>query len=365
MNKVIYVGPLVNERYKGGIMRIAEYISEESSLKQFKEEHIQLQFFNSHILTQSKNSEGKFTLENLRQAVYLLYRLIRLFRNSDFDILHFNSSAGLPLLKDQIIIFIVSIFTSKKIFFQIHFSGIKETFSESYLLRNLHIFFLSRNYKVILLSDDFKNQLLSVGFPESKLCVLYNFHNLGCYSQNYLNKVSDVIELAFVGSICKRKGFMDLLFVLSQSDIKYRLNVLGEFANREIEEIIENYITKHNLNVCFHGYLDGLNKNQVIGQSDILILPSYSEGFPMVIPEAMALGCAIISTKIAGIPEIVVNGVNGFLLRPGDIDGLKNKLAQLYFDRELLESFKSNSTKLSSNYTLNLYIEKLSNIYLS
>ena len=365
MKHIIYIAPFVKERYKGGIMRIAEFLSENTSVKHFQKNSIKLEFFNSHELIQRKNSEGKFKIENIKQAFYLLFNLAKRVRKKDFDSIHFNSSTGFPLLKDQIIIFIISLITSKRIFFQIHYSGVEETFLKSGFIRKLQLFFLKRNYKVILLSEDFKNQLLSIGFPVSKLIVLYNFHNVENISTIDFKKSEGVLELLFIGSICKRKGFHDLLTALNQINIEYSLNVLGEFSDDDTELLAKSYVATHNLSVNFLGYLNGSEKDSIINHSDILILPSYSEGFPMVIPEAMAFGCAIISTKIAGIPEIVRHNFNGYLIYPGQINELRQLITDINNNRELLKCFKKNSLKLSKQYSLENYIDKLSNIYIN
>jgi glycosyltransferase involved in cell wall biosynthesis len=83
----------------------------------------------------------------------------------------------------------------------------------------------------------------------------------------------------------------------------------------------------------------------------------------MVIPEAMALGCAVISTNIAGIPEIVQNEFNGYLINPGQIDELAKKIRYLDSNREVLKVFRENSLNLSSQYNLENYIEKICTIY--
>ncbi|MNT35651.1 UDP-D-galactose:(glucosyl)lipopolysaccharide-1,6-D-galactosyltransferase [compost metagenome] len=83
----------------------------------------------------------------------------------------------------------------------------------------------------------------------------------------------------------------------------------------------------------------------------------------MVIPEAMALGCAVISTSIAGIPEIVQNEFNGYLINPGQIDELAKKITYLDRNREVLKVFRENSLHLSAQYNLENYIEKICTIY--
>jgi len=363
--KIVYVAPFVKERYKGGIMRIAEYLSEEKAFFHFKENNINIEFFNSTILKQKKNSEGKFSFQNIFQALYLLFNLSRRVLKKDFDAIHFNSSAKFPLFKDQIIIFLVGFLTSKVVFFQIHFSGIDETFLDNSLFRKIQFCMLKRVHKIIVLSEDFKSQLIDIGIPSNMIVVLYNFHNVNIDVLANYNNSHDDLKLIYVGSISKRKGFHDLLFALCKLNINYTLNVLGDFSCESIRNYCNSFIQENELHVNFLGYIMGEEKNKIISAADVLVLPSYSEGFPMVIPEAMALACAIISTKIAGIPEIVQEGLNGYLIKPGEIDELARIITFFSNNRELLNRFKGSSVELSSNFTLENYILKLSTIYIS
>ena len=68
------------------------------------------------------------------------------------------------------------------------------------------------------------------------------------------------------------------------------------------------------------GTVVGEKKERLLRKADFLVLPSYHEGLPMVVVEAMAAGLAIVATPVGGIPEIVAPGVNGCLVVPGDIE---------------------------------------------
>ncbi len=135
------------------------------------------------------------------------------------------------------------------------------------------------------------------------------------------------------------------------------------FHSYSIELLFKNQIRNQNLNVHFRGYLDGELKENLLRVSDILVLPSYAEGFPMVIPEAMAFGCAIISTNVAGIPDIVRSDYNGFLLEPGQISELTDKILYFGRNRDILKKFQEKSLELSMKYTIKEYINQLSQIY--
>lgn len=74
-----------------------------------------------------------------------------------------------------------------------------------------------------------------------------------------------------------------------------------------------------------------------IAASDVLVLPSFMEGLPIVLMEAMALGTPVIASRVAGVPELVVDGESGLLFTPSDWDGLADCLRRLSSDQALRE----------------------------
>jgi len=76
--------------------------------------------------------------------------------------------------------------------------------------------------------------------------------------------------------------------------------------------------------------------------ADIFVLPSYNEGLPMSILEAGSFGLPVISTPVGGIPEVIEDGVNGYLIEPGDIEALKDRLLLLANGPELREKMGKN-----------------------
>ena len=95
-------------------------------------------------------------------------------------------------------------------------------------------------------------------------------------------------------------------------------------------------------NVAFAGFRDDVP--EILSQSDLMVLPSlFGEGLPMVILEAMAMGVAVIASRVEGIPEIIVDGKDGFLVEPGDSDQLSNKIIQLLKDPVLLQDVRQSA----------------------
>ena len=88
----------------------------------------------------------------------------------------------------------------------------------------------------------------------------------------------------------------------------------------EIEAQIQRYNLQTKVRIL--GWIDGLQVQEEIRRARALVLPSFAEGLPVVIMEAMALMRPIISTFVAGIPELVKPGENGWLVPAGDVDAL-------------------------------------------
>lgn len=99
----------------------------------------------------------------------------------------------------------------------------------------------------------------------------------------------------------------------------------------ELDRIIEKYGLERN--VCFTGWRrDSLD---IVFLMDIVIHPSLSEGFGRAVLEAMALGKPVIASKVGGLREAIKNGINGFLVEPGDIRGIAGRWRELIVNPEL------------------------------
>jgi glycosyltransferase involved in cell wall biosynthesis len=88
--------------------------------------------------------------------------------------------------------------------------------------------------------------------------------------------------------------------------------------------------------MVFWGHQDCVKK--LMEQMDILVLPSYGEGFPLVLLEAMSIGLPVIASRVAGIPEMIVDGETGILIPPGNIEVIGDEIKRLMSNPSLRKS---------------------------
>ena len=132
------------------------------------------------------------------------------------------------------------------------------------------------------------------------------------------------VHVLFLGLLNEAKGIYDLLEVIKSGEAKYRnCMMLHVGGNGEVDKV-KSMISEYGIGdiVMYEGWLDGERKIKLMNTCSVFVLPSYYEGLPVSILEAISYGQYIISTKVGGIPEIV-NGDIGELLTPGDRESLK------------------------------------------
>jgi len=132
----------------------------------------------------------------------------------------------------------------------------------------------------------------------------------------------DIIRFVFVGLVDARKGIPSLLEVwksLQASNIE--LTLIGP-----ITPGIENFIHEHYPSVIIKGRLAYKELKEMLPGYDVLVFPSFFEGFALVIPEAMACGLPVITTTSTCGPDIIENGKEGYIIDPGDVTKLKEAM---------------------------------------
>jgi glycosyltransferase involved in cell wall biosynthesis len=171
--------------------------------------------------------------------------------------------------------------------------------------------------------------------------------------------------LLFLGRIGQRKGVYDLLKALrivAETFPDFQLIIGGD---GEAETLLQKSRV-YNLQsyIQYVGWVSGEEKERLLKTSSILVLPSYNEGMPMSVLEGMSYGLPIVSTTVGGIPNLVTHGVEGYLLKPGDIQGLAKYILKLLEDNDLRKTMGEAARKrIEEEFSINTSIEALVSLY--
>lgn len=166
--------------------------------------------------------------------------------------------------------------------------------------------------------------------PKANVSVLHNSVKIPAESVTWN---ANQVTFLYLGVLIPRKGVMDLLkavrmIVEEGVQTKFRIVIAGTGSE---EEKLKKYVSENMIDNCveFAGWVSGEKKDELIRNSNVLVLPSYNEGLPMAVLEAMSFGLPIICTNVGDIEDAVIDGENGFLIRPGDIYNLADRIKAL------------------------------------
>jgi glycosyltransferase involved in cell wall biosynthesis len=143
-------------------------------------------------------------------------------------------------------------------------------------------------------------------------------------------------RVLYLGMVSKPKGCYDLLHAwvtFRRRAPGWRLSVGG---NGEVGQFLaEAERLGIRGDIDFLGWVSGADKDRELRRADIFVLPSYAEGMPVSVLEAMAYGVAVVTTPVGGVPDMMQPDEHGLWIRPGDVDGLAQRLADLARSAEL------------------------------
>jgi glycosyltransferase involved in cell wall biosynthesis len=217
----------------------------------------------------------------------------------------------------------------------------------------------SINVQVISITDFTRRYLIDeYGIPEDKVTLLYQGTEVNRFTstpetkeeayKRYKLPEKAAPVLASVGSFEERKGQIVLLQAvakLAKGELPdVHAMFVGEGPDEEMlkEKTKEMGLEDH---VTFFPFTS--EPNYVFDRIDILTLPSlYKEGLPNVLLEAMSMGLPVISSRMAGVPEIVFNGETGYMTEPGNMDEFAEAVVKLWSDKDNYKRMGLNARKL-------------------
>jgi len=221
---------------------------------------------------------------------------------------------------------------------------------------------------VIALTEDMKGEIQKICNREVSVIPngidLDRFQNLSSRGKGL--KVNSAEKLIlFVGGLKPTKGIEYLIQAMSsirQSETKAKLLLVGQGEEKEGLEHLAKNLDLSNY-VRFTGGIPNTEVPEYMAASDVFVLPSLSEGFPNVILEAMASGLPIVATRVGGLPEIIKEGNNGFLVEPKNPQQLAEKVLLILKDKELRKRISKNNEEKAKGYSWESIVDRLEKVY--
>jgi glycosyltransferase involved in cell wall biosynthesis len=304
---------------------------------------------------------GKLDLWNIYLAINNAIRFFYYLIAFKPDIVYLPIAQNkLGFLRDSVFLIQAKILHRKTI---VHLHG--GCFDKFY--KNSSLFFkkfirfsLSKVEKAIVLSENLVHLFDGVVL-QNKVVSIPNGIAPVKKKQKYNNKIG---KIAYLGALDKRKGYIDLIravgiLINDYPDIE--VSFAGGLCSHSYFPEAQEEIRKNNLknNVRFLGVLSGEEKFDFLRASDIFVFPSWNEGMPYVVLEAMGAGLPIITTNVGSLPTMITS-CNGRLIDPRDYQQLAKTISFLISDPNLCRKMgEENVERARTKYSVDNYINDL------
>ncbi|BBO67278.1 glycosyl transferase [Desulfosarcina alkanivorans] len=293
------------------------------------------------------------------------WRLLKLLKIGNFDLVHthgyFADICAIPMAR----------ILSMKTITTCH--GFITNDKRLRLYNRLNVCAIKLCQQVVAVSEGIKGQLIASGVRSQKITVI----------PNAVEVTSDDIEIArwrvskrkelqiddgdfvvgFLGRLSREKGvhfLIEAVADLIKDGLSIRLLIVGDGDERAnlLKQVIQRCIKQ---NVTFAGFQT--DTQCWLSAFDLFTLPSLTEGTPLALLEAMAIGVPVVATKVGGVPKVVISEHNGLLVEPGNVDTIAKAIRRAFEDQVLTGELSAEAQKtIAAEYNAEqwcLNIEKL------
>ena len=230
-----------------------------------------------------------------------------------------------------------------------------------WVIRKTTIFVVISREDITFVEEKDKRRIHCIYLPNS--IDVRSFQQSVSQVRKRIKRKEDIVVLFLGGSGAIHKGLFDFLGairLLGRSHPRLRFLLVAVPKEQVGHELPADLL----LSCEVQGWVSGVARVEVFAKADIFVLPSYLEGMPMSILEAMASSLPVIATRVGGIPDLISEGQEGYLLDPGDVNGLARAIAHLAQDSDKRQTMgRMGLVKAQSLYNVSVAIEQLQSLY--
>ncbi|CAH7019791.1 hypothetical protein VCHA34P116_70039 [Vibrio chagasii] len=320
--KVVMISP--NEKLVGGVSSVIQAL-------------ISSETINQRVIFLSSNGVKNSFHSAIFHLIKVFAKLVFLFITNRIDLVHIHTSSYFSFLRKSTFILLCVLF-NRKFIIHIHGGAFVRFYKDSNAPLKKYIYsLLMRASKVVVVSKSFSKEFESCFSIRS--IVIPNFSKA-----NYTNSFNnyDSYKYLYLGDISEIKGFEDALIVIKRLK-EENDNIELICAGRNVNGFLEKMITKYDCSsyVNYLGFVNEYQKEQLFMSSHALISPSHMESFGMSNLEAALRGIPVIAYAVGGVPDVIEDYKNGFLVKFRDLDNLHSTLVKLRNSNCLYQSISS------------------------
>lgn len=339
-DEILFIGPSVDG--KGGISMLLSFYSK--SLESF-----------NHIPTYKQTNK----LNQYWIVCIAIFKLIYFCLFKKVKIIHIHSASRNSFFRKSIFV-LISKFFNKKVILHLH-GGAFEYFYNMY---PVYTRFICRKSDCLIAVSTYFYLWLKKMNLNNNIHLLYNMAEHPLLKKK--EYVGGKLEVLFLGSIENNKGIFDVLNCIRCNKEYMQNNFVFHICGKGNSSRLNSIIKTNKLSdfVIYHGWINDDEKNMIISKTDIYIQPSYLESFGISILEAMQYGIPIIGSNVGGIPDLVKDKENGYLINPGDMEHFLRCLVSFVNDKSLLNVMGEKSYIKSKEFSQENIQNKLKDIYM-
>jgi len=216
--------------------------------------------------------------------------------------------------------------------------------------------------KIFVLSAQFKEKILEWGFQGEVIVqttavdasLVKNFSLDKKTADNVTNTVTKIL---FISRTIKEKGLFELVEAFENLRKKIddiELIIAGDGG--DFDELQKVVSSKENIRLT--GHVSGDDKIRLFEESDIYCLPSYTEGLPVAVLEAMLFGLPVITTRVGGLKSFLIDEKMGYFIEPKDVDDIEDKIEMMLSNKEMMTEMGKFNYEYAREHLTNSVIAK-------
>jgi len=313
-------------------------------------QQVDLQFFPT-VRGRPPKKAGRVSAGNLFLALSQYARFIFALIKYRPEIVHLHTSQGIGWLKDSFFV-LISKALGLRIVLHIHAADFDQFYLKTPRLMQAYTrWAVHLADAVISVSEQWKHVIAQIA-PPDRMHLFLNCINIEEIPPRENGLPLNGVSALFLGAVGERKGVPELLEAahrLHAQGLPFHIWIAGSeekqgellAARRKIGDLRLEAVCE------LTGDVREERKQDLLKRADLFVLPSHHEGLPIAMLEGMAAGLAVVATPVGGIPEVVKDGYNGFLVPPGNVEALAEKLALLVQNPQLCRTMGQLNRKIA------------------